>query len=364
MGHVLTQERAAADASRQDPELLVRPFGNGTTAIYAALRALGCRNRPVMLPANICPSVISAIYQSSNIPFFVDIERERWGLDPDEVARNAAQAGAVIAVHMFGIPCRIGPISAACRAQGVPLIEDCAQAEGARIDGVPVGRFGDIAVFSYGAGKIISAGGGGAAATRDPALFRALGAEHDALPDISGDEAHGRIGDAYKRLYNGHYPASLDEHRGAFDALLRKLAPRLLVRHDDSRDAIVARGHANLKQNIAERLRKAREYRRLLAKLPGAGFIDFPEGSAPWRFNLLLKFDARQRLLKEFLAAETNVSSWYPDISCFLPPDSFRATLIPNSAWLDRRVLNLWLDDATTDADIRATCARLERCLP
>ena len=355
--------RRAPGAANPRSVRFVQPFGNGTTAIYAALRALGCRDRPVMLPANICPSVISAIYRSSNIPFFVDIERERWGLDPEAVAREVAQAGAVIAVHMFGIPCHIGRIVAACEAHGVPVIEDCAQAEGALVDSLPVGSFGDIAVFSYGAGKIISAGGGGAASTRDAELFRALGSEHDALPEGSGDDVHAELGRAYKRLYNNNYPALPGEHRQEFDALLRSLAPRVLARHDASRDAIVAREHATLKLNVSERLRKAREYRRLLADLPGVGFIEFPEGSAPWRFNLLLEFEVRHKLLKEFLAAGANVSSWYPDISGFLPPGTFRAAPIANSVWLDKHVLNLWVDDATTDADIRATCVRVKEWL-
>lgn len=344
-------------------ERFVQPFGNGTTAIYAALRALGCRNRLVMLPANICPSVISAIYQSSNVPFFVDIERERWGLDPEAVARDVAQAGAVIAVHMFGIPCHIERIAAACKGPSVPVIEDCAQAEGAKIGGVRVGSFGDIAVFSYGAGKIIGAGGGGAASALDPELARALSAEHDALAHGTGSDAHAELGREYKRVYNRYYPAQQDDQRLAFDALLRGLAPRLLARHDASRDAIVSQGQATLVQNVAERMRKVREYTRLLGGLPGVEIIGFPEGAAPWRFNLLLDFDARQKVLKTLLAAGANVSSWYPDISGFLPANSFRATPIANSLWLDRHVLNLWVDEATNIADIQATCERVKQCL-
>jgi perosamine synthetase len=343
--------------------MFVQPFGNGTTAIYAALRALKCRDRSVILPANICPSVISAIYHTSNVPFFVDIERDRWGLDPELLARHVESAGAVIAVHLFGIPCYIDRIVAACRAKKVPVIEDCAQAEGASYQGQTVGTFGDIAVFSYGAGKIISIGGGGAATTSDEGLFRALKSEHERLPHASNEAAHSELSRKFKQLYNNQYPSMPGESRRQFDSLLREIASCLLSRHDPSRDNAIAQGRATLKSNISARFKKVRVYKNLLSGLPGVEFVGFPKGSAPWRCNLLLDFETRQTVLKRMLAAGANVSSWFPDMSDFLDPASFTSTSLTNSQWLDRRVVNLWVDSTTTDDDVNGTGARISAIL-
>ncbi len=125
MGNVLSRADSGQQPDRDAGQHVIR-FGNGTSAVYASLVALRCQGRKVVVPANICPSVIAAIYASGNLPCFVDLEKERFGLDPSALERVIDDAGAVIAVHLFGTPCRIDELSALCRTRRVPLVEDCA----------------------------------------------------------------------------------------------------------------------------------------------------------------------------------------------------------------------------------------------
>ncbi len=224
----------------------------------------------------------------------------------------------------------------------------------------PVGSYGDISVYSYGAGKIISVdGGGGAASTRAAQLAEALRRVHDSLPRTHGELALEDVGQLYKHLYNRYYPDRLHPVRRAFALFLRDIGPALLCRHDPARDADIGRGKAELEANVRERLRKCAAYRRQLAGIRG---IEIPEplaGSAPWRYNLFLGHDARQRVLRALLAEGFKVSSWYPEITRFLDPDSYTATGLGASTDLGDTVLNLWVDSATTEADIERVCRRV-----
>jgi dTDP-4-amino-4,6-dideoxygalactose transaminase len=345
------QESAGADFASY--------FGNGTSAIYAALRAFGCRDQWVALPANICPSVIAAIRESSNRPLFVDIERTSCGLAPEALATVIGELGAVIAVHAFGIPCRIAELSLLCSVHGVPLIEDCAQAEGARINGVPVGGSGDVAVFSYGAGKILDLGGGGASLTRDAALLEKLEAEHRLLPVFTGEAASAGLGKLLKDYYNGNYPDDLDRIRDPFTDYLEEHGHALLRGVDERQLARIEQGRQALQENIRARHAKCARYEALLKAAPQLEILRFPPQAAPWRFNLLVEPALRNWLLRSLLREGRRVSSWYTDLSAFMRADSWRGTDLTNSRWLSDRILNFWVDESTADADIVETCARL-----
>jgi dTDP-4-amino-4,6-dideoxygalactose transaminase len=108
----------------------------------------------------------------------IDIEPDYYTMDPDELAEVLAYppAGvppirAVIPVHLYGQPAALQPIVAACRRHGVAVIEDCAQAHGASIDGRKVGTFTEAGTFSFYPTKNLGAlGDGGMVATNDAKL--------------------------------------------------------------------------------------------------------------------------------------------------------------------------------------------------
>lgn len=321
--------------------------GNGTTALHLALKATGCEGGLIAVQPNVCPNVIAAIFSSGNRPLFVDIERSRMGLDPQCLSQVLDSVGAVVAVHSFGVPCLIDRLRALATARRIPLIEDCAQAEGARYEGREVGFFGDIAVFSYGAGKIVDAGGGGRIVTRDRVLEERIIASIADLPSVPDVNAAGELSITFKRLYNEEYPDRLADHRVPFTAMLRDLARLLLCRAGTDTSVRCAEARVQLQANIEARRAKARQYGGLLKNLPGIELLPMPEGAVPWRYNIWMEPGYRNGVFKALLGSGVSVSTWYPNFARFLAADSFETRATPIADWLDEGIMNLWLDGET-----------------
>jgi dTDP-4-amino-4,6-dideoxygalactose transaminase len=95
-------------------------------------------------------------------PIFADVDRESQNITVATIrASITPRTRAIIAVHLAGLPCNMDAILAVGKDHGIRVIEDCAQAHGARYKGSPVGSFGDIGTFSFCQDKIISTGGEG-----------------------------------------------------------------------------------------------------------------------------------------------------------------------------------------------------------
>jgi len=102
---------------------------------------------------------------------FVDCEMHTLGMDPDKLAAAISeQTGAVIATHLYGVPCQIDRIAEITQASGTALMEDCAHCYGAAVGGKKVGAFGDAACFSFETSKVINTMGGGMVTVRDAKL--------------------------------------------------------------------------------------------------------------------------------------------------------------------------------------------------
>jgi len=102
---------------------------------------------------------------------FVDCEMQTLGMDPKALAVSISdRTQAVIATHLYGVPCQIDELAGISQAHGIVLIEDCAHCFGASIGTRKVGTFGDAGCFSFETSKVINTMGGGMVAVRDKAL--------------------------------------------------------------------------------------------------------------------------------------------------------------------------------------------------
>lgn len=145
-------------------------LANGTLALEVALRALGIGpGDEVIVPARSFMASASCVVACGATPVFADVDALSQGLDAELVAPHVtARTRAIILVHLGGYPADAFGIAALARDRGLMLIEDCAQAHGASLDGRPVGGFGDAAAFSFCTDKIMSTGGeGGMLVLRD-----------------------------------------------------------------------------------------------------------------------------------------------------------------------------------------------------
>lgn len=147
-------------------------FNSGTSALHVAMRILdiGPGDEVVTTPFTFIATSWAIAYVGAR-PVFVDIDAKTMNLDPAKLEKAiTARTKAVMPVHLFGHPFDLGPIMEICQRRGLPLIEDAAQAHGARYKGRVVGTFGEMAAFSFYPGKNIGAcGEAGALITRDPA---------------------------------------------------------------------------------------------------------------------------------------------------------------------------------------------------
>jgi len=146
---------------------------NGTDALYIIMRMLGIGpGDEVITTANSWIASSETVTQTGARVVFVDIEPHYFNLDPGQVeAAITPRTKAVIAVHLLGQPAQMDAIKTICDANGLYLIEDCAQAHFAELQGQRVGTFGIAATFSFYPGKNLGAyGDAGAIVTNDDDL--------------------------------------------------------------------------------------------------------------------------------------------------------------------------------------------------
>ena len=124
---------------------------NGTDARVVALRALGLEpGDEVLVPAFSFFATAEAVVLAGGRPVFCDIEPATYNLDPAELERRATpRTRGVIGVHLYGRPFDADPIAGFCRARGLFLLEDSAQAHGAKYRGRRVGTLGDLSAWSF-----------------------------------------------------------------------------------------------------------------------------------------------------------------------------------------------------------------------
>jgi dTDP-4-amino-4,6-dideoxygalactose transaminase len=153
---------------------------NGTDAVELALRGLGIGpGDAVYTVSHTAVATVAAIERAGAVPVLLDVDAATYTLDPSEFAdaiRADARPGgarprAVIAVHLYGHPAAMPEIMGIARDAGLLVVEDCAQAHGARLGDRLVGTFGDAASFSFYPTKNLGAlGDGGMVVAGDPAV--------------------------------------------------------------------------------------------------------------------------------------------------------------------------------------------------
>ena len=146
---------------------------SGTAALHIAMLAAGVKaGDEVIVPAMTCPDTLNAAAFIGARPVIVDIERERYGIDPERVkAAMTTRTRAVVPVHLYGCPVR-EDLFDVCRTLGLVVIEDAAEAHGAQVGDRMVGALGNVGCFSFRGDKVLGVGTGGMLVTDDAALAR------------------------------------------------------------------------------------------------------------------------------------------------------------------------------------------------
>ena len=197
--------------------------GNGLDALMLALKALGVREGDeVIVPSNTYIATALAVTYVGARPVFVEPNIETFNIEPSLIeAAITPNTKAIMPVHLYGQSCDMDPIMEIAKRNNLYVIEDCAQAHGAKYKGKVVGSFGDAAGFSFYPGKNLGAlGDAGAVVTSNEVLAQKI-------------RALGNYGSDYKyhHIYKGNN-SRLDELQAAF--LLTKI-PHLNRMNDERR---------------------------------------------------------------------------------------------------------------------------------
>jgi dTDP-4-amino-4,6-dideoxygalactose transaminase len=152
-------------------------LANGTLALDVALKALGVgRGDEVIVTPRTFIASVSCVINAGAIPVFADVDPDSGNISAETIsAVISPKTKAVICVHLAGWPCDMDPIMSLAEQHGFAVIEDCAQAHGARYKGRSVGSIGHIGAWSFCQDKIMTTGGeGGMVTTNNEALWRAM----------------------------------------------------------------------------------------------------------------------------------------------------------------------------------------------
>ncbi len=168
-------------------------LNNGTVALEAALKAIriGPGDEVIVTPRSFIASASSVVLMGG-VPVFADVDADTQNLTAESIdAVRSPRTRAVIPVHLAGMPCEMDPILDLARARSIAVVEDCAQAHGARYKGRSVGSFGEIGAWSFCQDKIMTTGGeGGMVTTSDEGLWSAMWSYKDHGKDW--DAVYGR----------------------------------------------------------------------------------------------------------------------------------------------------------------------------
>jgi perosamine synthetase len=298
---------------------------NGTVALHLALVVLDIGpGDEVVLPSLTFVATANAVRYTGAEPVFADSDPLTWGLDPVDVARKITpRTKAILPVHLYGHPVDLQPLQDLAGRHGLFLIEDAAEAHGARYRGRRVGSFGQLNTFSFYGNKIITTGEGGMLTSDDERLVERARFLRDHAMSPDNRYWHPEIGYNYRMT-----------------------------------NLQAALGVAQLEQieTFIERKRQiARSYRELLAGIPGLelqGEADWAS-SVFWMFSVLVTdtFHGTRADLAAYLRSRGIDSRPFFHPLHVLPPYA-RGESLPAAERLASQGLNLPSGVTLTDRDL------------
>jgi len=301
---------------------------SGTAALHLTLLALGIGPEDeVIVPTNTFVATAAAVSMVGARVVLVDSAPDTWLMDLNDLeSRITSRTRAVIAVHLYGSPVDLDKVSEICARRNVILIEDAAQAQGARCHGYRIGSFGEVSCFSFYPGKNLGAfGDAGAITTHDRALA-------DRIRSLSN---HGRYKSRYEHAEVG-YNYRMDELQGIV------LNCKLKV----------------LDSWNASRRRIAEMYRALLGDLP-IEFYEISPGCEPV-FHLMAICCDENKALAQALKEQNIASGFHYPIPVHLQP-AFRHLCLPEGTFpvaerIARRTISLPIFPEMTQDQVCCVC--------
>lgn len=350
----------------------VRCTNSGRAALFLVLRAMKrlSTRAEVVIPAYVCPSLGRAVVKAGLKPVLCDVEAGGSGLDIPYLDRVINRGTlAVVTAHLYGYPSDIAKTTEVAHSAGAMVIEDAAQAFGAKFQGCCVGTRADAGVFSFAMSKVLWTMGGGLIATSNPELFRGIEIElanSRPVPALRRALAVAKFG-ILAVLLRGHH---LGPIAAIWDRLLRGKADC-----DDFVASAMPPASAAVARTLLRRLDEITRLRRQNASYFAAHLSQFDEIILPpsrpdsepvfLRFPIVVKdLRVKKELLLDLRKRGINVSEMYGRESYdalqeFAKRDSRR----PTTEFLAEHMLNLPTHPYMRERDLSETVAAFRSTL-
>jgi dTDP-4-amino-4,6-dideoxygalactose transaminase len=169
---------------------------NGTIALQLAIKALGLTGEIITTPFSYVATTTSIVWEGCK-PVFVDILKDKLTINPDLIeAAITPETSAILATHVYGIPCEVERIQQIADKYGLKVIYDGAHSFGVKVQGRSIFEYGDISTTSFHATKIFHTIEGGGVFTRDPELLKRMAYlrnfGHDGFEKFNGIGINGK----------------------------------------------------------------------------------------------------------------------------------------------------------------------------
>lgn len=174
----------------------------GTAAIHMALRLLDVKQSDVVFVSDLTFSAsCNPIVYENGTPVLIDAEPDTWNMSPEALRRafeKYPNPKAVICVHLYGTPAKLGEIMDICETHGTPMIEDAAESLGSTYRGRHTGTFGKYGIYSFNGNKIITTSGGGMFVSADEEATKKVTFLATQARDPARHYQHSQIGYNYR----------------------------------------------------------------------------------------------------------------------------------------------------------------------
>jgi len=324
-------------------------ISNGTVALEIAMRALGVGpGDEVIVTSRSFMASASSIAWMGAVPVFADVDLRSGNLSRQTVQPLVTErTKAIVAVHLAGWPCEMEPLIELAQEKGLKVIEDCAQAHGARYRGYSVGSLGDIGTWSFCQDKIISTGGeGGMLTMNDDALWSACWSLRD----------HGKSFDA---VHRSDHPVGYRWVHQSFGTNARLT---------EMQSALGIIGLRNLPDTLRIRTRNAQRMCKAFSRIPAIR-VEIPDLEMTHAFyrlyayvrpELLKRGWDRDRLIEQITAqrvpcASGSCSELYRE-SAFVEAGFGPSNRAPNAKELGETSLAFFVHPNLSDQAVERTC--------
>lgn len=332
--------------------------GRGSSALYAILNSISVTKRKLLLPVNICEIVIPVIQLAGFSPIFYDVDSDTGNSGLENIkAKYTGEEAVLLAVHNFGVPLEIDLISEWAKEKEIFVIEDVCNALGSTWKNLPLGNWGNAAIYSFGYSKIVELGFGGGLTVRESGLrqkVKELISSFDLYSDLHKEADH-----EFQSKLRILRKDSGNQKPEIYRPLYEDYAKFLIYRLDEQSVNLIKDALVDLDTILSSRHQKAMMYKNGISSSKISHIQEVP-GQIFWRYNILVEPERRDELLKLLIDNTIWASKWYPPVNKLFFEESESGSY-PGAELFSKRVINLFVDERFSITEVKRTISLINQ---